>query len=87
MRLPIAKHMPSLDNPQLEAEVFGPGALPGYDQQIQRRFHEAFHHQRLEWLGDRELNTIAAQICFVLAPIERTNAARDTPSLKWLEDQ
>jgi hypothetical protein len=83
MRQPIATELPSLDNKQLEAEVFGNGALGGEDAERRRAFHEGFHFERLEWLGDREWGSIAAYVVFVCAPVHRLATRSSVPNLAW----
>lgn len=68
MYLPRAKSLPSLDNAALEAEVFGPS-------RSEVGYHNAYHFERLEFHGDRELNAIAADVCFVLGPASGASAA------------
>ena len=74
MFLPIPTTYPSLNNPQLESHVFGTNT------DKTSPFAQAYHYERLEWLGDRELNQIAAEVCFVLLPAEGSN-------LNWLQNR
>lgn len=85
VHLPIATSLPSLDNPRLLIEVLGnwetgtgtgrPGSVSSY--------HAAYHHERLEWFGDRELNMIAAQVLFVMGPVFRLDTPTSDPRLSW----
>ena len=74
MFLPIPTTYPSLNNPLLESQVLGTNSDKTSAYAI------AYDYERLEWLGDRELNAIAADVCFVLGP-------SDSIQLAWMQNQ
>lgn len=60
---PILTHLPSLDNQALENEVFGPSStfdVSTQDGLARSKYHAAYHIQRLEFVGDRIVNSIAS---------------------------
>lgn len=85
VHLPVTTSLPSLDNPRLLIEVLGnwdsgegtacPGAVSSY--------HAAYHHERLEWYGDRELNLVGAQVLFVMGPVFQLGTPTADPRLSW----
>lgn len=62
MELPIPLSLPPLDNDVIEAEVFRASTTPIED------LPSTLSYERLEWLGDRALNLVAAEVAFAVAP-------------------
>lgn len=84
IRLPVPTCLPSLGNPRLHDEVFGNwkgGQLVNW----RSKYHAAYHHERLEWVGDRILNATAGTLVFVLAPVKELAAPGANPELLWLQ--
>lgn len=68
MQLKPAATLPRLDCPELEKQLFG----------HKNPSDSGYNWERLEWLGDRELNAVAARICFIMAP-------KTAPIGSWME--
>lgn len=58
MKAPAMTELPSLGSAILDKEVFGPTLSKS-----------PYNWERLEFIGDQELNAVVARVCFVLAPM------------------
>jgi hypothetical protein len=85
MRLPIEKTLPSLESDELLRSVFVKGLGLGGSSVCTREemmFQQAYHRERLEWLGDRLHNAIVAEVLFVLGPVKRGDGGS---RLSWIQ--
>ncbi|ORY83480.1 hypothetical protein BCR35DRAFT_63874 [Leucosporidium creatinivorum] len=90
LRQPVPTELASLSNLLLEQQVFRPPNTPAKkgatSKVIEDRlalYQQAYHRERLEFLGDRVLGLVAASACQLLAPMRPLATADSTPPLAW----
>ncbi|GAA5986563.1 hypothetical protein JCM11641_003676 [Rhodosporidiobolus odoratus] len=71
MHLPVPTSAPKLNEPRLEALLFGGREMLKYPEAEHHAFSSAYHPERLEFVGDRLWHDVISHVLFILAPIEQ----------------
>jgi len=77
---PVPTDCERLRDPCLDALFFSGSTLRLLSEDDEREFIEAYHPERLEFLGDRIWSEVVAQAVFLIAPVTGTN-------LRYLHDE
>jgi len=77
---PVPTECERLNDPCLNALFFSGSTLGLLPEKDQREFMDAYHPERLEFLGDRIWSEVVAQAVFLIAPVTGTN-------LRYLHDE
>ncbi|GAA5900015.1 hypothetical protein JCM5296_001940 [Sporobolomyces johnsonii] len=87
MHGPVPIELPRLRNDRLAALLFGGKELGTLSEREERDFREAYHRERLEFVGDRIWEEVAVLVVFSLAPIQRLSTKAAVPSLGPLQNE
>ncbi|GAA5860179.1 hypothetical protein JCM1840_002804 [Sporobolomyces johnsonii] len=87
MHGPVPIELPRLRNDRLTALLFGEKEMGTLPEREERDFREAYHRERLEFVGDRIWEEVAVLVVFSLAPIQRLSTKAAVPSLGPLQNE
>ncbi|GAA5952569.1 hypothetical protein JCM21900_003419 [Sporobolomyces salmonicolor] len=87
MHGPVPTELPQLRNDRLEALLFKGKDLWPLSEREERDFREAYHRERLEFVGDRIWEEVVVLVLFSLAPIQRLPTKTAAPSLGHFQNE